>query len=120
MVAPDFGSSGKLKIGEEVIAIGSPLGLSSTVTKGIVSARRDIINEEFQLDETDFMTISIPGAIQHDASLNPGSSGGPLFNSKGEVIGINELGFSLTGSDAGLNVAIPIDLILSEISPYLN
>ncbi|MCL4546833.1 MAG: trypsin-like peptidase domain-containing protein [Deltaproteobacteria bacterium] len=117
---PDFGNSGKLKIGEEVIAIGSPFGLTGTVTKGIVSARRDLLNEKLQLDKTNFITISIPGAIQHDAALNPGNSGGPLFNSKGEVVGINEMVFSPTGSDTGLNVAIPIDLILPEISAYLN
>ena len=116
----DLGSSSKLKIGEEVIAIGSPLGLSSTVTKGIVSARRDLLNMKLQLDENSFITVSIPGAIQHDAALNPGNSGGPLFNSKGEVIGINNMGFTLSGSDSGLNVAIPIDLILPEISTYLN
>ncbi|MHB8276976.1 MAG: trypsin-like peptidase domain-containing protein [Candidatus Humimicrobiaceae bacterium] len=117
---PDLGSSSKLKIGEEVIAIGSPLGLSSTVTKGIVSARRDLLDMKLQLDENSFITVSIPGAIQHDAALNPGNSGGPLFNSKGEVIGINNMGFTLSGSDSGLNVAIPIDLILPEISTYLN
>ena len=117
---PDLGSSSKLKIGEEVIAIGSPLGLSSTVTKGIVSARRDLLNVQLQLDENSFITVSIPGAIQHDAALNPGNSGGPLFNSKGEVVGINNMGFSLSGSDAGLNVAIPIDLIFPEITTYIN
>jgi len=118
--APEFGSSNKLKIGEEVIAIGSPLGLSSTVTKGIVSARRDLLEIKLQLDKNSYITVSIPGAIQHDAALNPGNSGGPLFNNKGEVIGINNMGFSLSGSDSGLNVAIPIDLILPEISAYLN
>jgi S1-C subfamily serine protease len=117
---PDFGSSSKLKIGEEVIAIGSPLGLSSTVTKGIVSARRDLLNVNLQLDENSYITVSIPGAIQHDAALNPGNSGGPLFNSKGEIIGINNMGFSLSGSDSGLNVAIPIDLIFSELSSHIN
>ena len=120
MNIPEFGNSSKLKIGEEVIAIGSPFGLSSTVTKGIVSARRDIINEQLPLNETDFITISIPGAIQHDAALNPGNSGGPLFNKKGELIGINNMGFSLTGTDSGLNIAIPIDLIIPQISLYVN
>jgi len=118
--SPVFGDSDKLKIGEEVIAIGSPFGLSSTVTKGIVSARRDIVNEKLQLNETDYITLSIPQAIQHDAALNPGNSGGPLFNSSGEVIGINNMGFSLIGTDTGLNIAIPIDLILPEITAYLN
>ncbi|MBM3708092.1 MAG: trypsin-like serine protease, partial [Actinobacteria bacterium] len=117
---PEFGNSNKLKIGEEVIAIGSPFGLSSTVTKGIVSARRDIINEKLQLSETDFITISIPGAIQHDAALNPGNSGGPLFNKNGELIGINNMGFSLSGSDSGLNIAIPVDLVIPQISFYVN
>ena len=118
--ATNFGSSSNLRIGEEIIAIGSPFGLSSTVTKGIVSARRDLLNEKFQLDKNSYITISIPGAIQHDAALNQGNSGGPLFNGKGEVVGINELMFSISGSDSGLNIAIPIDLILPEISPYIN
>lgn len=120
LTVPNFGSSSNLRIGEEVIAIGSPFGLSSTVTKGIVSARRDLLNEKIQLDENSYITISIPGAIQHDAALNQGNSGGPLFNGKGEVVGINEMMFSLSGSNSGLNVAIPIDLILPEISVYLN
>ena len=121
LIVPDFGSSSKLKIGEEVIAIGSPLGLSSTVTKGIVSARRDLLNVQLQLDENTYITVSIPGAIQHDAALNPGNSGGPLFNGKGEVVGINNMGFNLgSGSDSGLNVAIPIDLIFPEITTYIN
>ncbi len=115
-----FGSSGNLKIGDEVIAIGNPFGLSSTVTKGIVSARRDFMDMQLQLDENTYITVSIPGAIQHDAALNPGNSGGPLFNSNGELVGINNMGFGLAESDSGLNVAIPIDLILSEISVYIN
>jgi len=120
LIVPSFGSSGNLRLGEEVIAIGSPLGLSSTVTKGIVSARRDLLNEKLRLGDNNYITISIPEAIQHDAALNQGNSGGPLFNGKGEVIGINEMMFSLSGSDSGLNVAIPIDLILPEISVYLS
>ena len=115
-----FGSSGNLKIGDEVIAIGNPFGLSSTVTKGIVSARRDFMDMQLQLDENTYITVSIPGAIQHDAALNPGNSGGPLFNSNGELVGINNMGFGLAESDSGLNVAIPIDLILPEILVYIN
>lgn len=117
---PKFGNSSKLKIGEEVIAIGNPFGLSHTVTKGIISARRDIYNEKLYLNEKEYITISIPGAIQHDAALNPGNSGGPLFNSSGELIGINNMGFSLDGADSGLNIAIPIDIIIPQISFYVN
>lgn len=93
-IAP-LGDSGKLKVGEWVVAIGNPYGHTNSVTKGIVSALGRSVEE---LDHADF--------IQTDASINPGNSGGPLFNLTGEVIGIN------TAVDAraqGIGFAIPIN-----------
>lgn len=108
LVPADFGNSSDLKLGDEVIAIGSPYELSSTITKGIVSSRRDI----------EFEDIKIINAIQHDAAINPGNSGGPLINSKGEVVGINSFIMSPDYSNTGLNFAIPIDLVLEKIDSF--
>jgi len=81
----DLGDSDDVKLGEKVIAIGNPLGLSFTTTEGIISARdRTGIND-------------LPYYFQTDVSLNPGNSGGPLINTKGEVIGINN--FKISGAD---------------------
>jgi serine protease Do len=96
-----LGDSEKLEQGEWVIALGSPFGLEQTMTAGIVSATgRDLgrIGGQF----TNF--------IQTDASINPGNSGGPLINMQGEVIGINTLIFSQSGTSAGIGFAIPSNL----------
>ncbi|MDH5764140.1 MAG: Do family serine endopeptidase [Nitrospinota bacterium] len=95
-----MGNSEKLEVGEWVIAIGNPFGLSHTVTTGIVSAKgRDIGSGPY--DEF----------IQTDASINPGNSGGPLLNMKGEVIGINTAIISgNTGGNVGIGFAIPINM----------
>ncbi len=94
-----IGSSDKVKVGEWVAAIGAPFGLNNTVTAGIVSAKsRNLPDEQF-----------VP-FIQTDVAVNPGNSGGPLFNMKGEVIGINSQIFSTSGGFMGLSFAIPIDL----------
>jgi serine protease Do len=96
-----LGNSDKLEQGEWVIALGSPFGLQQTMTAGIVSATgRD---------------LGVPGGqftnfIQTDASINPGNSGGPLVNMEGEVVGINTLIFSETGTSAGVGFAIPSTL----------
>ena len=92
------GNSDNLKIGEEVYAIGSPMGLENTITKGIVSGYRTSLGD---------IKSSL---IQIDASLSPGSSGGAIFNSKGELIGITALG--LKGGN-NLNFAIPINTVMS-------
>jgi serine protease Do len=97
-----IGDPEKMKVGEWVAAIGAPFGLESTVTVGIVSAKsRSLPNEAY-----------VP-FIQTDAAVNPGNSGGPLFNLRGEVIGINSQIFSRTGGYMGLAFAIPIDLAMS-------
>jgi serine protease Do len=95
-----IGDASKLKPGEWVIAIGSPFGFENTVTAGIVSAT----------------SRSMPGAgnytpfIQTDVAVNPGNSGGPLFNLNGEVVGINSQIYSRTGTYMGLSFAVPIDI----------
>lgn len=94
-----MGDSTKLKVGEWVVAIGSPFGFENTVTAGIVSATgRSLTHENY-----------VP-FIQTDVAINPGNSGGPLFNLRGEVIGINSQIFSRSGGSMGLSFAIPIDL----------
>jgi serine protease Do len=96
------GDSNKLRPGEWVIAIGSPFGFSNTVTAGIVSAKsRENLSQDPNLDAVPF--------IQTDVAVNPGNSGGPLLNMRGEVIGINSQIFSRTGAFAGISFAIPID-----------
>jgi serine protease Do len=94
-----FGDPNKLKVGEWVLAIGSPFGFENTVTAGIVSAKgRSLPQENY-----------VP-FIQTDVAVNPGNSGGPLFNLKGEVVGINSQIYSRTGGFMGLSFAIPIDV----------
>src|SRR3989442_1738051 len=95
------GDPNRLKVGEWVVAIGSPFGFDSTVTAGIVSAKgRSLPQENF-----------VP-FIQTDVAINPGNSGGPLFNMRGEVVGINSQIYSRTGGFMGLSFAIPIDVAL--------
>lgn len=96
------GNPNLLKVGEWVIAIGSPFGFDSSVTVGIVSAKGRSLPQE-----------SYVPFIQTDAAINPGNSGGPLFNMKGEVIGINSQIYSRSGGYQGLSFAIPIDVALS-------
>jgi serine protease Do len=99
--AVKIGDTAKLKVGEWVLAIGSPFGFESTVTAGIVSAKgRSLPQENF----TPF--------IQTDVAINPGNSGGPLFNLRGEVVGINSQIYSRTGGFMGLSFAIPIDVAM--------
>lgn len=97
-----IGSSEKLKVGEWVAAIGSPFGLDNTVTAGIVSAKSRGLPSDRQY---------VP-FIQTDVAVNPGNSGGPLFNMKGEVVGINSQIFSTSGGFMGLSFSIPIDLAM--------
>ncbi len=96
-----LGDPKNLKVGEWVVAIGSPFGFDNTVTAGIVSAKgRSLPQENF-----------VP-FIQTDVAINPGNSGGPLFNMKGEVVGINSQIYSRTGGFMGLSFAIPIDVAM--------
>jgi len=91
-----IGDVGRLKVGEWVLAIGSPFGLENTVTAGIVSAK--------QRDTGDYLPF-----IQTDVAINPGNSGGPLLNLRGEVVGINSQIYSRSGGFMGISFAIPID-----------
>jgi serine protease Do len=93
-----IGDPGNSKVGEWVVAIGSPYGFDNTVTSGIISAKARQMSDD----------SPIP-FIQTDVPVNPGNSGGPLFNLNGEVIGINSMIYSRTGGFQGLSFAIPID-----------
>ena len=98
--AVKLGDSKKIKVGQWVLAIGSPFGFDYTVTKGIISAiGRSLPNENY-----------VP-FIQTDVAINPGNSGGPLFNMDGEVIGVNSQIYSRTGGFMGLSFAVPIDVV---------
>jgi len=96
-----LGDPSKLKVGEWVLAIGSPFGFENSVTAGIVSAKGRALPQE-----------SFVPFIQTDAAINPGNSGGPLFNMKGEVVGINSQIYSRTGGYMGLAFAVPIDVAM--------
>jgi serine protease Do len=102
-----FGDPSRLRVGEWVLAIGSPFGFENTVTAGIVSAKgRSLPQENY-----------VP-FIQTDVAVNPGNSGGPLFNMRGEVVGINSQIYSRTGGFMGLSFAIPID-VANDIAQQL-
>ena len=94
--AVKIGDINRLRVGEWVMAIGSPFGLENTVTAGIVSAK--------QRDTGDYLPF-----IQSDVAINPGNSGGPLINMRGEVVGINSQIYSRSGGFQGISFAIPID-----------
>ncbi len=97
--AVKLGDARKLRVGEWVLAIGSPFGFDYSVTAGIVSAKgRALPNENY-----------VP-FVQTDVAINPGNSGGPLFNVRGEVVGVNSQIFSQTGGYMGVSFAIPIDV----------
>jgi Do/DeqQ family serine protease len=103
-----LGDSSKLEVGEWVIAIGNPFGLSQTVTVGVVSAKgRDRVGIN---DYEDF--------IQTDAAINPGNSGGPLLNIRGQVVGINSALYTKSGGYMGIGFAIPINMV-KAIEPQL-
>lgn len=95
-----LGDSDKLKVGEWVMAIGSPFSFDHSVTAGIVSAKRRPLPDENYIPY-----------IQTDVPINPGNSGGPLFNLKGEVVGVNSQIYSRTGGFMGLSFAVPINLV---------
>jgi serine protease Do/serine protease DegQ len=111
LVAMALGDSGKLEVGDYVVAIGNPFGLQHTVTAGIVSALgRSGINPE-------------PGGyedfIQTDASINPGNSGGALVNLRGELVGINSAILSRTGGNIGIGFAIPVNMVHSVMDQLI-
>ena len=103
--AVNLGDPNKMKVGEWVVAIGSPYGFENSVTAGIVSAKGRALPGD-----------SFVSFIQTDVAVNPGNSGGPLFNLRGEVVGVNSQIYSRTGGYMGLSFAIPIDLAMDIVS----
>ncbi len=101
LAALPLGDSAALQVGQKVLAIGNPFGFQSTLTTGVVSA----LGRTVQTSQTTF----IDEAIQTDAAINRGNSGGPLINSHGEVIGINSAIYTPSGTTAGIGFAIPIN-----------
>ncbi len=108
-----LGDSDQVKVGQTVLAFGSPYGLEGTLTQGIVSARRDLA----AIGEGD-----VRGVIQTDAPINPGNSGGPLVNTNGEIIGVNTAILSRSGASAGIGFAVParyVKQLLAEVEQEL-
>jgi putative serine protease PepD len=114
------GSSAGLMVGQPVVALGAPLGLTDTVTTGVVSALDRVVN----VGSSSSPSVLL-GAIQTDASINPGNSGGPLVDCSGHQVGINSAGASPGGAAAGggsvgLNFAIPMDFALAEAKQLMS
>lgn len=111
-----WGDSDKVRVGQDVIAIGNPFGLSSTVTKGIISARSRFLPNMGRISASGFVDF-----LQTDAAINKGNSGGPLFNLKGEVIGINTAIYSRVGTNVGIAFAVPSNLarpIIAQLKKF--
>lgn len=106
-----LGNSSLLTIGQQVVAIGNPVGLGGSVTHGIISQLNRLLPEAGN-------AFSIPGTIQTDAAINPGNSGGPLFNLAGEVIGVNTASFGSNPGNAGLNFAVSSNTV-KKVVPEL-
>ena len=104
------GSSGDLQVGQTVLAIGNPFGLSRTLTTGVISA----LDRRLPTGRGS----EVVGAIQTDAAINPGNSGGPLLDSAGRLIGVNTAIVSESGSSAGIGFAVPVDVV-NEVVPQL-
>ncbi len=102
-----LGDSDRLRVGQNVYAIGNPFGLSATLTTGIISA----LNRQIEGLNGDL----IEDVIQIDAAINPGNSGGPLLDSRGRVIGVNSQILSPSGTSAGLGFAVPINIVLRVV-----
>src|SRR5919202_421397 len=107
-----IGNSSSVQVGDQVIAIGNPFGLSDTMTTGIVSGISRV------LPAAGGIGFSIPNAIQTDAPINPGNSGGPLLNMRGQVIGISTAILSGTGGFSGIGFAVPSNTI-TKVVPAL-
>jgi len=108
-----FGDSGRLKVGQKVLAIGNPFALERTLTRGIVSGLGRPVKSG--------TNTVIQNMIQTDASINPGNSGGPLLNSRGEMIGINTMIYSPSGGSVGIGFAVPVNTakrVVSDLIQY--
>ena len=104
------GSSGKLQVGQQALAIGNPFGLDHSLTKGVISALGRVVQG--------IGGVTIHDMIQTDAAINPGNSGGPLLDSSGNLIGMNTMIYSRSGSSAGIGFAVPVSFI-KRIVPQL-
>ncbi|HEU4616811.1 MAG TPA: trypsin-like peptidase domain-containing protein [Gammaproteobacteria bacterium] len=105
-----IGSSGDLRVGQTVLAIGNPFGLDHTLTTGVISALNRSVDDE--------AGGVIHNLIQTDAAINPGNSGGPLIDSAGRLIGINTMIYSPSGAYAGIGFAVPVDTV-NRVVPQL-
>jgi putative serine protease PepD len=120
--ALDLGNSDSVVVGDSVVAIGSPLGLSGTVTSGIVSAKNRPVTAGGEGGSGDSAYIN---AIQTDAAINPGNSGGPLVNLEGEVVGVNSAiatvgGLTGEGGNIGVGFAIPINQVRRTVEQIID
>ncbi len=106
--AVKIGNPTSLRVGEWVAAIGAPLGFESTLTTGVVSAKA-------RANRGGDSTGDLVPFIQHDAAVNPGNSGGPLFNTRGEVVAINSMIATVSGGFQGISFAVPIDLAMDIV-----
>jgi S1-C subfamily serine protease len=116
-----LGNSSELLVGQRVVAIGNPFGLSGSMTEGIISGLNRLIPVypgPGAFSDIGAPAFSIPDVIQTDAAINPGNSGGPLLNMQGQVLGINSAIFSTTGGFAGIGFAIPSNTI-AKVAPVL-
>lgn len=102
----EYGNSDDVVLGEWVLAVGSPYNLNSTVTAGIISAKARALGGQMNLESF----------LQTDAAVNPGNSGGALVNAKGELIGINTMIYSPTGSYSGYSFAVPVSIVRKVVS----
>ena len=107
LIASPVGDSERMEIGDFVLAVGSPFGLSHSVTFGIISARG---RHDLQLGDD---SVRFQDFLQTDAAINPGNSGGPLCNLRGEIIGINTAIASNSGGNEGIGFSIPINLFMA-------
>lgn len=114
--AVKWADSEKVRVGQAVVAIGNPFGLSSTVTKGIISARARFLPNMGRISASGFVDF-----LQTDAAINKGNSGGPLFDLKGDVVGINTAIYSRVGTNVGIAFAVPSNLakpIIEQLRKY--
>jgi serine protease Do len=120
MMPLPIGNSSQLYVGDQVVAIGNPFGLTGTMTLGIISGLSRLLPVRSSQDApgSSEFAFSIPNIIQTDTAINPGNSGGPLLNMQGAVVGITTAVFSVTGEFAGVGFAVPSNAI-SNIAPVL-
>ncbi|MFE3543704.1 S1C family serine protease [Nocardia sp. NPDC059177] len=116
LTVANLGTSADVQVGDDVLAIGSPLGLSKTVTSGIVSA----LHRPVKLAGEGSDTNAVIDAVQTDAAINPGNSGGALVDMQGRVVGINTAIRSETGGSVGLGFAIPVDVMRNVAQTLIN